>query len=80
MSELKKSEHKFINMKSKKLLKYMIMFKDILTFLGPDYRDASLITLYFVVLGISIPKIREIARLSGGKERKKNIGVQRERE
>ena len=31
---------------------------DILTFLGLDYRDASLITLYFVVLGISIPKIR----------------------
>jgi hypothetical protein len=34
------------------------MFKDILTFLGLDYRDASLLKLYFVVLGISIPKIR----------------------
>ncbi len=34
------------------------MFKDILTFLGFDYRDASLKTFYFVVLGISIPKIR----------------------
>ncbi len=34
------------------------MFKDILTFLGLDYREASLITLYFVVLGIGIPKIR----------------------
>ena len=33
---------------------------DILTFLGLDYRDASLIILYFVVLGISIPKIRSI--------------------
>ena len=29
---------------------------DILTFLGNDYRYASLITLYFVVLGISIQK------------------------
>ncbi len=36
------------------------MFKDILKFLGFDYRDASLITLYFVVLVISIPKIRSI--------------------
>ena len=33
---------------------------DILTFLGLDYRVASLITLYFVVPGISIPKIRSI--------------------
>ena len=31
-------------------------FKEILTFLGLDYRDASLITMYFVVLGISIKK------------------------
>ena len=30
-----------------KLLKYRIMFKDILTILGLDYRDATLITLYF---------------------------------
>ena len=29
---------------------------DILTFLGLDYRVASLITLYFVVPGINIPK------------------------
>ena len=36
------------------------MIKDILTFLGLDYKDASLITMYFVVLGISIPKIRPI--------------------
>ena len=43
-----------------KLLKYRIMFKDILTFLGFDYRDPPLITLYFVVLGISMPKIRSI--------------------
>ena len=43
-----------------KLQKYRIMFKDILTFLGLDYRDALLITLYFVVVGISIPKIKTI--------------------
>ena len=36
------------------------MFKDILTFLVLGYRDASLITLYFVVLEISNPKIRSI--------------------
>ena len=30
---------------------------DILTFLGLDYRVASLITLYFVVPGTNIPKI-----------------------
>ncbi len=33
------------------------MFKGILTFLGLNYRDVSLITLYFVVLGIIIPII-----------------------
>ena len=32
------------------------MFKDIFTFLGLDYRNTSLITLYFVVKGISIQK------------------------
>ena len=36
---------------------------DILTFLGLDYRVASLFTLYFVVPGINIPKIRSIRRL-----------------
>ena len=36
------------------------MFKDILTFLGLNYGDASLITLYFVVLGINVPKNRSI--------------------
>ena len=35
------------------------MFKDILTFLGLDYKDASLITLYLVVKGISIKKSEE---------------------
>ena len=61
MSELNNHEHKSLNVKSRnkiveKLLKYRIMFKDILTFLGLDYRNASLITLYFVVPGIIIPK------------------------
>ena len=41
-----------------KLLKYRVMFKDILTFLGLDYRVAPLITLYFDVPGMNIPKIR----------------------
>ena len=36
---------------------------DVLTFLGLDYRVASLITLYFVVPGINIPKIRSIGWL-----------------
>ena len=33
---------------------------DILTFLGLDYRVTSLIIVYFVVPGISTPKIRPI--------------------
>ena len=41
-----------------KLIKYIILFKDILTFLGLDYRDASLITLYLVEIEISIQRIR----------------------
>ena len=36
----------------------MILFKDILTFLELYYRDAFLITLYLVVIGISITKSR----------------------
>ena len=43
-----------------KLLKYRILFKDILTFLILDYRDASLIILYLIVIGISNQKIRSI--------------------
>ena len=41
-----------------KLFKYRKLFKDILTFLGLDYRDASLIILYLFVIGISTLKIR----------------------
>ena len=40
------------------MLKYRIMFKDILTFLGLVYRVASLIILFVVVPGINILKIR----------------------
>ena len=39
------------------------MIMDILIFLGRDYRVALLIVLYFVVPGISIPKIRTIGYL-----------------
>ena len=46
------------------------MFKDILTCLGLDYRDASIIILYFVVPVISIPKIWLIGLLY----HKKNVG------
>ena len=41
-----------------KLFKYRI-----LTFLGLDYRDASLIILYLIVIGNSTPKIRLIGWL-----------------
>ena len=44
------------------LLKFMTQFKDIPTYLWLyDYRDDSLITLYLVLIGISISKIRYIA-------------------
>ena len=43
-----------------KLLKYRVLFKDILTFAGFDYRDASLIIMYLIVIGISTSKIRSI--------------------
>ncbi len=57
-----KNPSKIVSKSAEKLLKYMIllMFKDILTFLRLDYRDVLLIRMYFVVLGISIPKIRPI--------------------
>ena len=55
-----KSLNKILSKIVEKLLKYRRVFKDILTILGLDYRDASLITLYFVVLVISISKIRSM--------------------
>ena len=38
----------------------MILFKDILTFLVLDYRDASFIRLYLVVIGTNIQKLDEL--------------------
>ena len=48
----------YINLKVivAKLLKYRILFNDILTFLGLDNRNASLKLLYLVVLGIIVTK------------------------
>ena len=45
-----KSQNKILSKFNEKLLKYKIMFQDILTFLGLDYRDASLLTSYLVVI------------------------------
>ena len=57
------SRNQIVSKFVEKLLKYRIMFRDILTCLGLNYIDALLIRLYFVVLGISIPKIRSIGKL-----------------
>ena len=54
MLSLNKIVSKFVA----KLLKYRILFKDILTFLGLDYRVVPLITLCLVVIGIRTPKIK----------------------
>ena len=43
-----------------KIFKYSILFKGIPSFIGVDYRDASLIILYLVEIGTSMPKIRRI--------------------
>ena len=40
------------------MVKYRILFEDILTFLRHDYSDAWLIRLYFVKQGITIPDIK----------------------
>ena len=53
-----KSRNNIVSKFVENLLKYRILFKVILTFLGLDYRDALLIIFYFVVLGISIKRIR----------------------
>ena len=57
---IKVVRNKIVSISVEKLLKYRILFNDILTVLRFDYTDSSLITMYFVVLGISIPKIRPI--------------------
>ena len=58
-----KSFDKIIRKFVAKLLKYRTLFKDILTFWELDYRDASLIILYRIVIGISTPKIKSIGLL-----------------
>ena len=55
-----KSRNEIVSKFVEKHIKCRIMFENILTFLGPDYRDASLITLYLIVIGISTQKIRSI--------------------
>ena len=57
-NKMYKRRNKILSKFVEKLLKNRILFKGILAFLGLDYSDASLITMYFVVRGISIPKIR----------------------
>ena len=51
------SRNKIVSKCVAKLLRYRILFKDILAILRHDYRYVSLIISYFVVIGISIPKI-----------------------
>jgi hypothetical protein len=50
--------NKIVSQFVSKLLKYLKLFKDIIIFLGLDYRDDLALTLYLVVIGISISKIR----------------------
>ena len=60
MSELNKqnvnvkSLNKIVRKFFAKLLKYMKMFMEILTFLGLDEREDLFLIWYYVVLGISI--------------------------
>ena len=56
---MNKSRNKFGSKIYQKLLKYRIIFKDILTLLGLEYRDALPLTLYLIVPGIIISKIRK---------------------
>ena len=55
-----KIRNKIVSKFVEKLLTCRKLFKDILTFVGLDYKDDSLIALTFVVLGIGISKIRSI--------------------
>ena len=56
---MNKSRNKIVSKFGQKLLKYRIIFKDILTLLGLEYRDALPLTLYLIVPGIIISKIRK---------------------
>ena len=40
-----------------KLLEYRVLFKDILTLLGLDYRDGTLKTMNLILIGINIKLI-----------------------
>ena len=51
-----KSRSKIVSKFVAKRIKYRILFKEILTFLGLDYRDASLVLLNLIVIEISIKK------------------------
>ena len=42
---IKVERNKIVSRNVEKLLRYRILFKDILRFLGLDYRDASLMTI-----------------------------------
>ena len=50
------SRNKILSKFVAKLQKYKRLFKDILTYLGLDYRDALLTTLNRIVIGNSAPK------------------------
>ena len=52
------SVNKIVSKLVAKLLKYSILFGDILTVLGLNHIDDLLIILYHVVIGISILKLR----------------------
>ena len=57
-----KSRNKILSKFVEKLLKYRIIFKDILTFLELDYRDALPITLYSVDTGITTQSLKSIRK------------------
>ena len=57
-----KSRIKIVSKFVEKLLKYRIIFRDILTFLELDYIDALPITLYSVDTGITIQSLKSIGK------------------
>ena len=57
-----KSRFKIVSKFVEKLQKYMILFKDILILEGLYYKDASLMTLYFFVLGITMKGLESIGQ------------------
>ena len=57
-----KSLIKIVSKFVEKLLKYRIIFRDILTFLELDYIDALPITLYSVDTGITIQSLKSIGK------------------